>query len=537
VRITWITLLALVSGSVAGPVRADETPVKSKIVAVDLFKNGLAVVRREVTLGKAGAYLLDDVPSPVHGTYWIESPTPVESVVQMREVEIPTTEASLGNLQEVLAGKKVTIHFKGEKMPPVSGMMVRFKESKSGETPPRDTTEPATQPARFLVVQTAKGRSYLDSYEVASIETDSNDDKVRRRRPRLVLTLGETDRAETPVRISYLAHGLGWAPAYKIDISDPKTLVLEQQAVLKNELANLDGVEMQLISGFPNVQFANVVSPLSARTSWASFFQELNQFGRRQPDVSGNGVVYQQAVMFNAAAPALTSPVATPSGEGVDLHYQSIGKRTLANGDALAVNVAKGRADYERIVEWLIPDTRDEWGRNSDVRGRGDDSDESAWDALKFKNPLAFPMTTGPAMITSGGRFNGQSTSYWVNAGEETVVRVGKALSIRTRSVEHDERKSADDTRTLVWIGGRQFRTATVEGELAVSNHRAEAVRLVIRRRISGELQSADGNPKTSLREEGIYSVNRHSELLWNLPLKAGEDRVLKYRYTVLVAN
>jgi len=36
---------------------------------VGLFKNGLAVIKREVTLGKAGTYVLDDVPEPVHGTY------------------------------------------------------------------------------------------------------------------------------------------------------------------------------------------------------------------------------------------------------------------------------------------------------------------------------------------------------------------------------------------------------------------------------------------------------------------------------------
>ena len=46
---------------------------KSKIVGVDLFKNGLAIVKREATLGKPGTYSIDDVPSPVHGTLWIDS--------------------------------------------------------------------------------------------------------------------------------------------------------------------------------------------------------------------------------------------------------------------------------------------------------------------------------------------------------------------------------------------------------------------------------------------------------------------------------
>jgi hypothetical protein len=240
---------------------------------------------------------------------------------------------------------------------------------------------------------------------------------------------------------------------------------------------------------------------------------------------------------LNASAPGVVSPVAVPAGEGVDLHYQSIGKRTLAEGDSLALSVARGKAEYERIVEWLIPDGRDEWGHHVQGARAEDDADDTAWDALRFKNPLSFPMTTGPAMVTAGGRFNGQRTSYWANAGEQTIVRVDKALSIRTRSLEHEERKTPDDSRDVFWIGGRQYRKAIVEAELDVSNHRAEAVQLVIRRRFSGELAQADGEPKVTLREEGAYSINRRSELHWTVTLKPGEDRVLKYRYSLLVAH
>ena len=98
-----------------GPARADETPATSKIVAVDLFKNGLAVVKREVTLPKPGTYVINDVPRPVYGTYWIESTVPVESLVQMRDVDVPASETAPGNLQEDLAGKKVTVYLRGDK--------------------------------------------------------------------------------------------------------------------------------------------------------------------------------------------------------------------------------------------------------------------------------------------------------------------------------------------------------------------------------------------------------------------------------------
>ena len=523
--------------------RADETPAKGKIVAADLFKNGLVVIRAEVTLGGPGTYVLDDVPQPVHGTFWVESAGKVEAVMKMRDVELPAAETPPGNPQEDFAGKKVTIHFRNEKLPPVVGTMAKFKPEKPDEVATAVRLYGGVPPAsRFLVVQTGRGRSYIDQGEVATIETDGAG-TVKRRQPRMLLTLGATDAANTPVTVRYLARGLAWAPSYKLDITDPKTLTLEQQAVVRNELADLDGTEVRLISGFPSVQFAHVTSPLSARTSWAAFFQELAHRGAWEADFqTGNSVMSQQAIRMNAAAPAGGVALgAIPTGEGVDLHYQPIGKRTLAEGESLALTVANGKAAYERIVEWLIPDTRDEFGHHVGDRRRGgrsggdDDDDEVAWDALRFKNPLAFPMTTGPVTVTAGGNFNGQRTTYWVNAGEETVVRVNKALSVRTRAVEYEEQRP--DARDETWVGGQRYRKVAVAGELTVNNHRKESVSLVVRRRFSGELTAADADPKVSLREEGVYSVNKRNELLWALPLKAGEERVLKYKSTVLVRH
>jgi len=544
---TFLTCtIALALALVAAPVRAEETSAKSRIVTVGLFKNGLAVVKREVTLGKPGTYILDDVPEPVHGTYWIESAAPIESAVEMRDVEVPVNDFAPGNLQEDLAGKKITIHFKGDKVPPTNGTVARLKTPRSETARARDRIirygyDPGVQPSRFLVVQTAKGRAYIETSEIAYVESEGVEEKVKRRIPRLLLTVAESDKPDGKVFVNYLTRGLSWAPSYRVDITDPKTLALEQHAVVRNELADLQGAEVKLISGFPSVQFAHVTSPLASRTSWAQFFQELNQRGWSEADGLSNTIAQQRAY-GGSNSPIGLSMAATPAGEGVDLHYQSIGKRTLAEGDALSLRVARGESAYERIVEWLIPDTRNEYGQHAGMGGRsGNDNDEShdtAWDALKFKNPFTFPMTTGPATVTAAGKFNGQRTSYWVNAGEETVLHVNKALSVRTRAIEHeDQKKNGGDSREFLWIGGRQYRRSTVEGELSVCNHRNEAIKLVIRGRFSGELLHADGEPKTSLREEGVYSVNKRNELLWTLPLKPGEERKLTYRYTVLVAS
>src|SRR5207248_125570 len=109
--------------------------------------------------------------------------------------------------------------------------------------------------------------------------------------------------------------------------------------------------EVSLISGFPSVEFANVSSPLQAQTAWTRFFQELSQRGS-----PGHDVLTQQplANTMNFAPVARLNLAATPEGEGVDLHFQPIGKRSLLQGEALSLGLGKANADYERIVEWTV---------------------------------------------------------------------------------------------------------------------------------------------------------------------------------------
>jgi hypothetical protein len=87
----------------ADPAVADETPVKSTVQSIGLFKNGFAVVRRTLTVPGAGTYRIDDVPTPVHGTFFIESPAMVTATVTMREFDVPADDVAGVNLQGDLA--------------------------------------------------------------------------------------------------------------------------------------------------------------------------------------------------------------------------------------------------------------------------------------------------------------------------------------------------------------------------------------------------------------------------------------------------
>jgi hypothetical protein len=525
---------------------AEEKPVTSRVASIGLFKNGLAVVRRIATVPGPGTYRLENVPEPVHGTYWVESDAKIVTRLTRRVVDVPADRSIGVDFQEELAGKEVVIHFADSGIPPAAGTVVALEPPRGTNAwnrayeQPRygrafDSSSRLQNPGRTLVLETEKGRSYVDSSRIAYLQAAETGNTVRRRVPVMLFRVDEVTEKPATISISYLAKGIAWAPSYRVDIADAKTLLLTQKAVIKNELEHFENAELELISGFPSIQFANVTSPLSLNTNWTSFFQQLNQrFSGGHPSMQN---VISQQIAFNAPAPGGGVDMsAIPTGEGVDLHYQDIGRHTMDEGDSMALQTAAGKASYERIVEWIVPDTRRADGRYLAEHERQSDPEkyqDAAWDAVRFRNPLEFPMTTAPATVVSGSRFNGQRLSYWVNSGEETTLHVTKALSIRTRSIEQE----LEGQRELTYIGGYQYRKTTVEGELRVNNHRKETIKLVIRRRFSGDLLKADGSPSSTLLEEGAWSVNKRNQLTWSLALEPGEETKLTYRYTVLVRH
>jgi hypothetical protein len=543
-RNAWKLMMALLM--TASVIKAEDSQLSSRFVSVGLFKNGLAVVKKSVVIPGPGTFRVNDIPEPVHGTFWIESGAGIEARMTSQTVETPIRNNIGNNIQEELVGYEVVIYFRDGAIPPATGKIVTVEPSRGEsiwdrayQSPTYDSFRVASQPSSprgFLVLDTPEGRTYVDSSMIAYLRAKGSGGTVKQRKPVLLLTVPKTEAKPTEIFYSYLARGASWAPSYRVDISSPDLLAIEQNAVVKNELGDIADAEISLISGFPNIQFAHVTSPFSLRTTWTQFFQQLNQrFSSTNP--IGINIARQQAVTVNDIGQGSGLDMsAIPAGEGVDLHYQSLGKRTLAEGDSMVVGTVSGKAPYRRIVEWIVPDTREANGRYIQDYQRQQDPEkyeDAVWDAVRFKNPFSFPMTTAPAMIVSKGRFGGQHLSYWVNPGEETTLHITKALSLRTYHVEHEE----PGERDIVYVGGNDFRKTVVKGELKINNHRKEKAMIVIRRCFSGDLMSADGSPTCLLREEGVYSINKRNELTWTVGLNPGEEKTLTYRYTVLVDN
>jgi hypothetical protein len=515
------TLVAMFLALAVRPALGQEPTAKSRIVSVGLFKNGLAVIKREVIVPGAGAYRLDTGVEPVHGTFWLESNSQVEAAIKMREVDVPLHSSPFVNLQEDLAGKKVTIEFRSEKKLPVTGTILKLTP-RSSDDPVDDRSQPHD---RFYILQTERGRMYLNPGDIAAVTVDGDQNKTTQRRPVLVLTVEKAGK-QPSIFVTYLTHGMAWAPSYLVDLTNPKSLSIDMAAVVRNEMADVEGAEFRLISGFPSVEFQNVLSPLSAHMTWGKFFQEVAQRGR-----SNDEAILSQQVVFSNSMRLVENRFklgAIPQGEGVDLHFQSIGPRSLQKGEAFSLTVGKAKADYERIVEWNV-------GASAVSRKYGGSSSEKQqdeiWDAILYQNPFSFPMTTAPAMVVEKGQFNGQRTSSWANVGEETKLRITRSLSVRAMSLEQEDNRPNE----RVVVDDKNYTKIFLKGELTLNNHRKEPVKVHVHHTIRGAIQQIDAEPRLTTREESLQDVNRTQNADWVVVLQPGQEKKLTYKHSVLV--
>lgn len=539
---------------------AEEVAVKPEIESVGLFKNGIAVVRATFPINGTGLYRWNHVPQVIHGTFWIESDgevavqSTVRSIEETDEIGSPT-----GNLQVDLAGKEVSIALRqnvaplSSTLPSIDGIVwavpprpsIRHWDTNYASLNPSSSSyywwnranpqqqAPVAQTGNFLILDDPTGtRRYIDMSSIASVVAKGPFGATKRMvdKPVLLFDVRKAPSSGGVVRVSWLTKGMAWMPSYMVDLSDAKKLRIRQNAVVRNESGDLSDTEIQLISGFPSVEFGSVDSPLWQGTALASFFQQINQSAHGS---SNRNVLSQQAVYSNTISSApMPMPDLKELGEASnDIHYESIGKHSLKSGDSLSLDTASATSSYERVVEWVVPDGRDQYGRyqrNNELL-----AEEMAWDAVRFANPFKFPMTTAAALVTENGQFRGQNKTEWVNPGQRACLRITRALSVQTEASEVEE----EGKREIVMIGGNDYRRTIVKGTLVARNYRGSEITMTIRREFSGKLIEAEANPESKLRAQGVFSVNPRRQLDWTIKIPANGEKQLTYRYEVLVDN
>jgi len=245
--------------------------------------------------------------------------------------------------------------------------------------------------------------------------------------------------------------------------------------------------------------------------------------------MSNSTMTVQAVTPVNTTANAGFDTTGLSAGEGPDIHYNSIGKRSLEIGDTLSLTIGKGEAEYRRVLECNLATqvllNYNELHRNwNNWQATNNLVTPEVFDVLKFLNPLEFPMTTAPAMVTENTRFLGQSQTGWVNPGQVASVKITKVMNV---AVTYSE-KAVDITpqETREFRGSRHIKRE-VTGTIEIANRRNEDVTLHLNGLFLGDPKEVEpvATKKTLLARD--YYPNDMSDLFWELTLKPGESKTI----------
>lgn len=567
----WMMGVAVAAG---WAVAAENEPVgDAPIVSLALFKNGVVSVMREVKPPAKDAFLLVDKIEPAHGTLWCTADDGFRLTTVSRPFQKTLETPPLNDICQAYDGRKVTVTFLAATSNALAsceakgdGMLTLFPAA-GGAAVPTEITGTVINPiAREQAKNFSRDYGEENRWWYSSRYYDYDDPYGRLRRP-IVLpshltlrlesgphvsipigiivgiqsdsintTAKETrevwriEGAQKPFVMTYLSKGVTWAPAYRVTLLDDKQMNITMSSIIRNEMAAFKDANVNLISGFPNIEFANRTSLIVPGSTIASFFDGL----LRPQDSGQRAVMSQRMILSNSAEPFRGADgynlPSIPEDEGsMDIHHRNIGKLTMDVGETLYLPQEEAKAQYERVVEWTVPDRRDLYGRIQNVeKGMMGDF----WDTVRFRNPFKSPITTAPIEILDGGKVLGQSTVTWTNPGQEVSVKITKALSVAGTYAEQE----VDRQRPKINWGGSTYRNPDVECEFKVKNYRGFPVKVVVRFQMSGEYISASVEPTNRrVLEMGVYGVNKRQELTWTLTLAPGQEETVTYSYSVFV--
>jgi hypothetical protein len=330
--------------------------------------------------------------------------------------------------------------------------------------------------------------------------------------------------------ISYLAQGIAWSPSYVVAIDDEEKARISAKAVLVNDLTDLMETDVELISGYPSIEFAAVRSPMSLEPL-GQLLDQVRSAGARGA-MLGNDAIFRQRVDYYAeteerlAYPTMpTTPVAGEDTE--DLYFYSLPDVTLKRGERGYFGLFAEDVPYTDLYTWDIPDYVDQEDR---YQAQTDGAAEVVWHALRLTNTTGQPWTTAPAMTMKDGRVLGQATLPFTPRAGTSRLRITRAVSIRAEQEELEVQRTRDAAR----FHGYSYDEVIVEGTLKLTNFKPEDVTVEVTKEVSGEVGPADGSPEVVRLAKGMRRVNPRSRLSWNVDVPAGSENgvMLKYRYT-----
>jgi hypothetical protein len=567
-----LAILAVVTNPVFAASSKEAKQAEEKLQQVSLFKNGFGFFVSEVTCPeKKDTFSFIPSVAASHGTFWVAYPSKVklESLVAKEvEVEEPTEAIFIKELLKANLNKKVELSLyssdKGETI--ISGILTYVAEDRSGQQPNPygpgawgyrgesyypygysyggsyggqryndDSISPMM--SSLVMLKTDVGEVAVDSQQIKKVRFPDGEAErtitTKKKSMQLDVRL-KTPAGGEKLTVSYLAKGITWAPSYIVDVADDDKAMISAKAIVINEACDLNDVTVQLITGFPHLQFSDVFSPLFLKGNLSQFLQSLIgiQNQRRWGSQVMSNVMSQSTGPLAAEAPGIMPAYSTAEmgKTAEDLFLYPVEHVKLAKKEVGYLPLFTESVPYKHIHTWEVPDYINEENRYY-YSGGEKEKVEEIWHCLRMENTTKVPWTTAPAEVVKEGVILGQDTLFYTPSKGKTTLKVTQAVSVKAEQGELETSRK----RNAATFYNNPYDLVTIEGKLSVTNFKSKQITLEVTKTLSGEVKRSQPKAEVEKLAKGLRRMNPIKKLTWTIDLDAGESTQIEYTYDVYV--
>jgi hypothetical protein len=543
-----------------------QTAFSPEINRVAVFKNGYAFTYREAeTTTENGWAYTNKTPIGVLGTVWGYSTTPNVKVTQLlaAETESQETERITSMVEFLLANEgalvKAEVTGGDSKTKTVQGVYEVISSMRGFKypPPPPNSNYYDSVAARInemsIAVKTEAGVQVFQASRIESVEVIGQPKwfkpKSAKQTRLSIKTEGAPAGQKINLGVAALERGLRWIPSYRVEVkgSPIKEAKLELEAMMINELSDLNKTDVYFVVGVPHFLFQDTMSPLSINTAFAgvsSFFRAGAGANRRDSYMNVTSQISSQADgsygddQNNSPAPTIGSEEQVNSFSAEQLYLYQANQISLKKGERSSLRLFSLTVPCTEVFEWTLnddPETQkrylDYYNSSSSPQVR-QELTTKVWYALRLKNQTNMPWTTAPAITFREWKPIGQDMMTFTPTGSDNILRVTPATEvIGTHTLEEKSRERMQ----LNYAGSTyNFDLVTVEGKIKLKNIKKDPVEVVLTRNVIGEVLSAGDAGKISRQGLNLQMVNPNSVIKWNLSIPSGEKEIV-YSYKIYI--
>lgn len=510
--------------------------------SVSIFKDKTAFfVKNGTVKAPDGSWSIygDTIPKALNGTFWLSSPNNDFEMVKAYRKKIETpSKAMATDFFSMLAlndGKTATLHFKDTSF---AGKVLFM------QTPPKkDQTIPnLNKPLLALVQSNGKTQIFnradinnLKRLEFDEVPTYLYDYTASEKVPTLQIDF-KSKKEEQPLDMMYLSNGLAWKPDYKIDLIADDKARLSLRSTVINGAEDIKTKKLNLVAGVPNFKYATEISslidflgilPTNLDNGYVANIANFSNIAQSAGGYANDRESTAQPEQWSSNASNLEDATAIE-----DLYFYTLKDIELKKGERAFFDIFSAEVPVQHIYEAVLSNNSISYSLEYSFIKK----ENPVIHTIKLTNTSNFTWTAAPALVLKNNKKQNAPISQdklsYTSIKDDVSVKLTEAPDVSVRFLEKETNREANKKNIKKGKYTYYHDLVSVETEVTIHNYKNKDIQLDLKRLITGELKDSNEKWQLSPRVQFGYTLNKMTDVCWEIKLKAGEQKTIKYSYS-----